>query len=311
MKWGWVDMRIVAFIFWMLAASSAQAQGAPADCWVIARLDTLYAVQSRLRRNVDELMFKTDILTIQSELDALTGHNILAAIGTNLLTQKGQQFQRFFHGARDLLDQVDLDDPASVQAYFTPAVRTNLDVIGQHLAGLRCFATAVLAVEDKTAQTTLTDEHDVDDNAAEILHTAAKEILKFTNLIIFAVLLVGSILGTRGITAVLRRNKRRARRRPTAYNTNYIHNDQHAAGVVVDINCFGVKLKHGEDDRLPPGATIDVLVLDEWAQGSVAWVNNHYAGIKFTKRIRLKTVRLVCELPPTTKEKDGAQRNAA
>ncbi|WP_341366357.1 hypothetical protein [Yoonia sp. BS5-3] len=297
----------------LLLGGSAQANTSPVDCWVIDRLDTLHSIQARLSRNVDNMRLQTDMHILRNAVYILEGRNILASVQTNAETPKGRTFQLFLNNSEHLLAVGNINDVNTIRGHFTPAVRSNLETVNRYLSQHRCLAADATAAQIAMAQNRDVDPHEDDGNAAEIIKAAAEQVFSFRNLIILVILSTLGIIGTKTFNMAIRRRKRRARRRVAAYTTQYRWGGNIATGLILDINCFGIKLKHGSADDIITATPVEILIEDGWVLGSVAWANNHYAGLQFKKRISLRSVNAVCNAVPIAipQKISGAQTGAA
>lgn len=307
-------MRLTIIALMFVTATGAQAQTTPEDCLMIDRLDTLHAVQTRLSRNHNQFMFRTDIRLIRAEFSQLSESSALTAVDSNRLSSKGSAFVSFLRNTGTLLQRVSLDDPDSIQPHFTQSARSNLAAVGRHLATVRCEgATVRQARQNAQARASSTAEDDgEEDDAAQILREAAEELINFTNFFIFIGLATITVLGRRLLKYLTKRRKRRAKRHAVIYASDYGMDERVSEGVMIDINCFGCKLKHSEDAPIEKGTVLDLQIEEEWIEGTVIWTNNHYTGVQFKRSISLEMVKAVCEAPIEPPEKEnGAQKDAA
>lgn len=307
-------MRLTIIALMFVAASSTQAQTTPEDCLIIDGLDTLHAVQTRLSRNHNQFMFQTDIRIIRAEFSMLSERDTLIAVDSSRFSSKGSAFINLLRNTETLLQGVSLDDPDGIQPHFTPDVRANLTAVGQQLATVRCTGAEVrLARRDAQARASSRAEDDGEpDDAAEILREAAEELINFTNLFIFIGLATATVLGRRLIRYLVKRKKRRAKRHTVIYASEYGTEDGMSEGVMIDINCFGCKLRHSEDAPISEGVVVRLQIEQETVEGVVIWTNIHYAGIQFKRPLSLETVKAICDAPIAPPENEnGAQEDAA
>ena len=82
---------------------------------------------------------------------------------------------------------------------------------------------------------------------------------------------------------------RRSYRFPVNKRVQFSISDITVDGVILDVSCFGVKLRHNGAIG-PQQKSIDIWLLEEIHTGRIAWVNRHYAGVLFDNRLRLTDV---------------------
>lgn len=105
---------------------------------------------------------------------------------------------------------------------------------------------------------------------------------------------VSSWAGARAIRNLAARTRRRKHRHLINLKTN-LHVDGKTTNVdLLDINCYGAKIKHHLTDPPESGAKQLVLLNGEWVAFDVAWSNQHYLGIRFQRRLsRLRVFKIV------------------
>lgn len=306
-------MRLTAFALILGTTTGAHAQSASPECLIIDGLDTVLTVQSRLSRNPDSILFISDIRVLRTEMSFLSERATLEAVESNSLSIKGYTFLRFLRNTQALLEMVSLDDPNSVKPHFSRGVRSNLSDIGQYLPDLRCsdsdIATAAQEAIQSARNATNSDD---EDDAGEIIRAAADQLLNWTNLFGLIGLGISAVLTRRIALTLLVRHKRRAKRQPAIYAADYTLGNRTKTGVLIDINCFGTKLRHAETGPIGKGSTIDVQIGGDRIRGIVAWTNTHYAGVQFRTPISLTAVQKICETPMRPPQKqNGAPKDAA
>ncbi|MEL6840473.1 MAG: PilZ domain-containing protein [Pseudomonadota bacterium] len=303
-------MRLAAFALVMTLSTGAQAQSGSQACVVINGIDLLHGIQTRLARNPDTLLFTDDVRVIRAQISAISDRAALDAVQSNALTIKGNTFLRFLQNTRNLLLKVSMDDPNSVTPHFTAGVRRNLSNVETYLVELRCSADEIAAAEETLAEVDSRD--DDSDDAVRIVREAAEELLNLTNLFVFAGAALIAIVGMRLWQKFSARQRRRAKRYVTSFTTDYRLTNRSMAGRLVDINCFGTKLRHAEDAPIAKGARVAICICDEWVNGTVVWTNTHYAGVQFSRSITLKAVQQVRKGPaPGAQKQNGVQLDAA
>lgn len=281
-------VRFLAIALVICTGTGAQAQLAPQGCVYIDHLDVMHRIQTRLANNPDTIHFLDDVRVLRAKLNTVSDRAVLEAVQSNALTIKGNTFLRFLQNSRALLQTVSMDDPNSVTRHFDQQVRSNLDTIGSYLVHLRCSAEEIARDEDVAAQTT--DQGVDDEDAGQIIREAAQEILNLKNLFLVVGGTVSAHVGLRLWRSFAARQRRRSKRHPTNYATNYQIKSDTQAGGLIDINCYGTKLRHGSDAPLAKGTKVAIQIDDEWINCTVMWSNAHYAGLQFSRSIDLATV---------------------
>ena len=305
-----IFMRPAAFALAICVSTGAQAQSASQDCLIIDGLDVMHGIQMRLSRNPDTILFADDIRVLRASIGTISDRAALQAIQSNALAVKGNTFLRFLQNTRALLQTVSMDEPNSVTQHFGRQERANLGKVANYLVDLRCTPDDIAQAED--AVLAAVGEIGGDDDAGQIIRAAAEELISLNNILWFVGMTVTAIVGTRLWQSLAARQRRRAKRHPTSYTADFQVNNHTRVGALIDINCFGTKLRHGCDDPLAKGAQIAISVEDEWIKGSVVWSNAHYAGVQFNRAISLGTVGQVRNtVPKTPQTQNGALGGAA
>ncbi|MEO0905217.1 MAG: PilZ domain-containing protein [Pseudomonadota bacterium] len=284
-----------------------------ADCALIDRIDQLHTIQLRLARDPDTALFATDIRQLRSASAGISNRDAVSAVDGNSFTGHGADVVRFLANTQQLLQSVSLDDPQSVRPHFDRETRENLSEIGAHLTDLRCNAEQIAIDAAVAAERGSGGDSDAEDLAevAETLNRIAEEVLRPRTFFIALLLGVGTALALPVIRRQLLLRKRRAKRHNTTYETLYTWNNSQTAGMLIDINCHGTKLRHEADDPLPVGEEVDISICDNWVGGTVMWSNTHYSGVQFRRSIALSDVETVCATKAPTEKQNGAPRDAA
>ncbi len=302
-------MRTAAFALVMCIATGAQAQSASQACLIVNGLDTLHGIQTRLSRNPDTILFADDVRVLRATVSNISNRAALDAIQSNTLAIKGNTFLRFLQNTRDLLQAVSLDDPNRITPHFTRQVRTNLENVENYLVDLRCTDDEISAAKEAALE--IAQDIGGDDDAGQIIRDAADELMNLRNLFWFIGLGIIAVVGTHVGRRLAARRRRRAKRHITNYATDYCLDARTKSGRLIDINCFGTKLRHAEDEPIPKGTSIDICIDDAWLSGAVMWSNAHYAGVQFNRTISLNTVRHICQSPAGGSQKqNGALSDA-
>lgn len=288
-----------------------------ANCLVIDQLDKLHAIQSRLARNPDTGLFSTDIRQLRAIRRELSNRGTLDAVDGNSFTGPGADFMRFLQNTQSLLQSASLDDPNSVRQHFNQSARDNLRRIRGHLTGLRCNDDQIAVDSAAAAQGTSGGNSDAEDLAevAETLAALAEEVFQIRTLFI-ALLIAGiTIVSVPIIRRWMILRLRRAKRHNITYQTRYRWDDRQVQGMLIDVNCYGAKLRHEPDNPIPQGTTISIEICDVWTEGTVMWGNMHYSGVQFRHTIRLTdvdTMRLQGDPNKAPAEmQNGAPKDAA
>jgi hypothetical protein len=309
--------RRLGLLISLILSNLAVGSALHANCILIDTLDKLQIIQTRLARNPDTALFSSDIRQLRAMRATIGDRETLDAVDGNRFTGKGAAFIRFLQNTQDLLQGASLDDPHSVRHHFTTRNRANLAAIRSHLNDLRC-TTDQIAIESATTDNptdgTNSDAEDLAE-VAETLSALADELFQWRTLVIALTLM--AVVTT--VTPPLRRwlilRRRRVKRHNTTYATHYLWNDREINGLLLDINCYGTKLRHEADNPIPLGQTIDVKICNDWVGGTVMWVNTHYSGLQFRRPVSLKDVEAVRTesdlAKPPSETQNGAQKDAA
>ena len=282
------------------------------QCLVIDRLDTVHALQTRISRSPAATFISADFDLLRSQLRGLNETTTLDAINSHSGSAQGAAFLRLLQDTENLLQIARMGNPDSITQHFTQKVRSNLATVSRYLTDLRCSDDAIRIARYGQDQTGARETEETLDNAAAIVWRMIAEILDLTNLFLLMGAVVCIVFGTHVTRQMISRSKRRAKRQTSHYSTSYQIKGKTRPGTLLDINCFGTKLKHAEQGAIPAGSESSIKIGDDWVPGIIAWTNAHYAGVQFKRAISLAAVTTVCETkspPPQTQ--NGAQKDAA
>jgi hypothetical protein len=215
----------------------------------------------------------------------------------NALTGRGAAFAQMMQNTRELLQKVSLDDPQSVWPHFTSAKRNNLRRTADYLTDLRCTSEQVAIEAAAAAENPIPLNNDAEDLAevAQALRVVAEEVFQLRSLFILIGLAITASVGTPLVRRWVILRKRRSKRHNVLYETQYRWNDQVETAPLLDINCFGTKLRHNKDDPLREGESVEVSIEGNWQKGTVMWSNANYCGVQFLNTLSLLLVHSVCD----------------
>jgi len=310
-------VRRLGLMISLMLGSLSVGNVAHANCVLIDTLDKLHIIQSRLGRNPDTALFASDIRQLRTMQASVTDRAALDAVDGNRFTGKGADFVRFLRNTQDLLQVASLDDPYSVSRHFTVPTRANLAAIRSHMNDLRCTTDQIAVDSARTDDPVNATSSDAEDLVvvAETLSSLAEEVFRWRTLFIVLALIGGLSV----LVPLLRRwlliRCRRAERHNASYATSYVWDDREISGTLININCYGIKLRHEADNPMPKGDRIKVKICGDWVSCTVMWVNKHYSGLQFRRMISLadvNTVRTIEHPPKSPSEtQNGAQKDAA
>lgn len=292
------DMRLhLMIVLCVLLGTSGRP--ALANCLIIDQVDKLHILQNRLSQNPDTGLFPTDIRQMRMIARTLSDRDVVKAVDGNTLMGQGARFARLMRDTRTLLQSVSLDDPASVTPHFTSARRKDLQAISNDLKDLRCTDDQVAVAESDAAENALRGNSDASSDVedmqqvAETLSRISQEVFQLRSLLV----LIGVIAASMILTPVIRHwlivRQRRAKRHTTTYATHYDGGTGQYDGMLLDVNCYGTKLRHAPSQPLEVGADVKVRIDAEWTQGTVMWSNAHYSGVQFKRAISLEDVAAI------------------
>jgi len=288
---------------------------AAADCIVIDRLDQLQIIQARLARDPDTALFATDIRQLRRLSTGLGDGDVLDAVDGNRFTGSGADFIGFLDDTQALLQRASLYDPQSVRPHFTAARRANLTTIRTHLHPLRCTDNDLSIARSSAASSTGaggegSDEEDLAE-VADTLSALADEVFRIRTFVIVLTVVAAFVIIAPVLRNWLHLRRRKAKRHNTRHMTHYHWDSRVIQGMLVDINCYGAKLKHEKDNPLPVGSSVDIKIDEGDVTGTVMWSNTHYSGVQFRKSITLEAVAFVRARIDTLQKQNGVPRDAA
>jgi hypothetical protein len=238
---------------------------------------------------------------------------MLEAVEGNAIIGKGATFVRFLRNTQSMLQGASMDDPHSVRPHFNLAARQNLQDIGGYLTTLRCTSDQISIDQAAQAAEAIRGNSDADDlqEVAAVLSELAKEIFQWRTLVIIAAIGLVTGIAVPQIQKWLIGRRRRATRHNTSYPAKYRWDDRTTQGMLLDINCYGTKLRHETGNPLPQGSSLEVFIQEEWSHCTVMWSNAHYSGLQFKSAIDLDTVHAVCRAGHVQpKKQNGAPKDA-
>ncbi|MEO1639751.1 MAG: PilZ domain-containing protein [Pseudomonadota bacterium] len=277
---------------------ASTAQVAKEDCVIVDQLDTIWAIQTRLYRNPATALFTNDIRQLRQITGRLSNSDAIQVVGGTSISGKGATFRRFLDDTRDLLRRTSLDDPFSTRPHFTAQVLNRLSDVEQDLLELRCDAQQIAIATRERSERGFSGEdigEDVEDIEVvrETLAEYREQVMQPRNFVILFVVGGAAMVLTPLIRKWLIWRRRKAKRHNTSYATTYQLDERKLPGMLIDINCFGTKLKHGLETPPEVGAVVEIDILDQTTPGAVKWANTHYVGVQFDQQISLGTVGVI------------------
>ncbi|PUB13140.1 hypothetical protein [Yoonia sediminilitoris] len=262
---------------------------------------------------------------LRKRLDLLADRTVIDAIGGPDRLQLQEVFRRFLYNSRFALQTFNGDDPVAAYEYYrTPEVRDNLLLVGFYLPSLLCDETEVAqptspspgdfrrAGSSDTAFKSALEEVIGDEMGATEKKTLQDRVSapsslqinldsEATTSILDGVLKLGIGILAAGAAYIafwasrwlLAGRRHRARRYPAQYKTVSKIDGETIEGVLHDISSRGTKFAHSLDRSIAIKTPVAVQIFDEWYEGSVAWSNDHYAGVIFRSGPKPKVVRAV------------------
>ena len=288
-------MQLIRIIIATIMILSGGSKVALADCAVIDQLDKLYILQSRLASNPDTVFFQNDIRQLRTISSRLSERTAMQAVDGNTLVGKGADVVRFLRQTQSLLQRASMDDPLSVKPHFTPITRNTLIKISDHLNDLRCTDDQIEIAQATAADNPTTSTSDAEDLEAvtAAISQFAEELVAPRNIFV----MLGAIgIGTILLPIVQRwmlMRRRRAKRHNTNHPVGYEYEGVREKGALIDINCYGTKLRHNGDIPLNKGAVIEIVIEGSDTPGTIIWSNKHYSGVQFKQLISLAQVDFI------------------
>lgn len=283
-----------------------------ADCAVFDQLEMLHVMQTRLARNPDTVLFQTDIDQLQALSSTINSREVLEAIKGFNAPHIEVDFLRFIQNTRLLLQRASPEDPQTVRPHFDSETRQNLWRVGTHLNNTGCNAPQFSHGAPNTGEPPHDETDDGSDmqEVVETIRRIADKVLRPQTLLLFVLLGTSAPLAVTLFRRRQRAQRRRAKRHSVSYATQYMAGKHQNNGVLIDINCFGSKLRREAENPLSQGENVQIEICDKWIGGTAMWSNAHYSGIKFHKPIPMADVESVCASKAPLKTKNGAPKDA-
>ncbi len=274
--------------------------GVRAQCVMANTLSQVHALQFDLSEKPDDPLASNVIQFIAGQMGNLQDDDLSAIADIHPSQGAYQVFKDFVGVTEQLLQAVETAGIAALPQHFAQdQVRANLRVTGQYLVSLGCIPrTAVTRPGEGPISMFAPTKSPVDATAAEVdvgEETPVDGIKRYlatpSGAISSVLAIVGACVAAFLIRTVLKRRRRRARRFGCHYATRFRIAGQDGDGVILDVSGMGIKLRRNTDQTIDIGAVVDVLIMDEWHAGTVAWENPHYVGVLFRQALRQRVVR--------------------
>lgn len=288
-------MQFIRFIMTAIVILYGGSKAAMADCAVIDQLDKLYLLQSRLAANPDTALFRDDIRQLRAISSSLSERTAMQAVDGNTLVGKGADVVRFLRQTQSLLQRVSMDDPFSVQPHFTPIARRTLTQMADHLRELRCTDEQIVIAQAEAAEDPIRGNSDAEDleEVSQAISQFAEDIVAPRNLIASVSVIALGVIARPFLQRWMMMRRRRAKRHNTNHATHYEYDGTRKKGALIDINCYGAKLRHEGDKALEKRAAINITIEGADTEGNIIWSNKHYSGVAFRQIISLAQVDFV------------------
>lgn len=205
----------------------------------------------------------------------------------------------------------DGDMPAITQRLDGAAKADTLARAGLALARLHCgqnvAADRAIAVGSSTISAIAPRD------AMEKKSVQAPATAFYTGLATGIAALLPAALATFLIWRLQARQRRRARRFRVLRDVDMHMQDARHRGTLLDLSCFGAKLRHN-GMITDPDVPFAVTLLGVVRPCKITWLNDHYAGLQFSERLRLSQVLgvaagLAPQFPSATPQMQTAPAN--
>jgi len=269
----------------VLLVSLSTVFGSPAhadlDCDFIQSIDLMHNAMLRTIRDDLAPLTRDEHAMLELELRSLQQADLDLVLGDGYTSSKHRVFESFIGQSETMLNVLDRSGAdAARRVLATQQTRLTLRQLSVILHSLGCN------VDRPNPE----NEDPVDGETSTL-----QSILFHRGLNFVVIALVGLATGL----AVwfgrrkAKTNRRRKKRYPVSYATEYRVGTAKFKGVLLDISCHGVKLSHDPAHSIENGTVSDVYVTDQWRSVRPAWSNAHYSGATFTKPLRSFEVKQV------------------
>lgn len=319
----WITKISLSAVLW--ACLSGHGFAAEHACEAFGRLQQIYDLQMQIISENSVKDLQDEVRQLRRQLNVTTDLAIIDAIEDDKRNERREIFRRFLYNSRYAMQSFNGDDPMAAHLYYrAPQIRNNLMLVGFYLSNLTCddvdeATTSGFSTLGQSRELAATDtqmagvDHANSDGAAQSGQKMLQEKVSAASrikralvgeqesLLVFGLILMSSsifavgliIVTLQTVKALLLRRRRRARRFPAQYETISDIDGKKIHGVLHDISGQGTKFGHDLDTPVEIKTPISVQIFDEWYEGTVAWSNEHYAGIMFRRPLKNKTVRAV------------------
>lgn len=249
------------------------------DCRIVAPLSRLYAAQTAVLAGAG-----TDPDALQRMRVEMASYSF-AGLAEALLTFGTPAERRALTGlgtvARQVMRAAGAQDAQALHRLMSdPAITAALAAAWQTLARYDCKVTAP-SVKISAETTRLAPT------------TPAWRLPAFVFSAWFYLVGLLLVAGGGGVASVIVKRRQQSRRRSHRYAVNrsvtFSICGATLNGAILDVSCFGVKLRH-DGQIASVQSKVAVVLLDQMRSGRVAWLNAHYAGVLFDHRIRIAEV---------------------
>ena len=108
------------------------------------------------------------------------------------------------------------------------------------------------------------------------------------------------------------RHRRRARRVSVNRSIDIHYAGGHYAGQILDISCFGAKIRHNGKITVAAGGSppMSILINSTWREAEIAWHNTNFVGLRFSQPPRRKTIAAFLVIGGTKRGEQAAEATA-
>jgi len=274
-------MKVLTVLLVSLSCVYGTSAHANVDCDFIRSVDLMHTAMTRTARDDLAPLTRNEHAMLEIELRRLQQADLDLVLGDGYTSSKRWVFERFIGQSETMLNLLDRSDADTARRVLaTQQTRITLRELSVILHSLACNADRPdLELEDPVDGETPTLQ--------SILFQGG------LNLVVIALVVLATGVSVWFGRKRAKRNRRREKRYPVFYATEYRIGTAKYNGEILDISCHGVKLSHDPAHSIENGAVSEIYVTDQWRSVRPAWSNVHYSGSIFTKPMRPFEVKQV------------------
>lgn len=282
------QMRQICLIFSLLASLFPFSVAAQVDCTVFDALERIQFAQGRLSTSKDDIFIANDAQLLAGEVKRLDSDQIALAHNGTLSALDRAFLQAYLANATRLSNMISRRQVAAITTYFAdPAFTPRQEQISRLLPRLKCNATSSSGATTGNQRL-----------LSSVKQDSALTRITFVNSVVTLASCVFLIALTHRLyvwgVAWRQGKSRRSKRFHAHIETQIEVAGILRRGVILDLSCNGAKIQSDTTETDAVGTHLNVWIINCWHPAKIIWLNTHYIGIRFDRRMRHAFVQAIC-----------------